>query len=241
MLYLIIDFILRVFLMGFFVVFLYQCILNYRKTKSLKEPKAARYFLAYIIFYLFSLINFLIMEIDVQYGNLYEQSIFPIIGYTIQFGGTTFQIKIQTLVLIAILIPSLIPILNLIEKEILKTKVQIITITGIIITGLILLVIFLPPIITFAFIPVFLGVLILPFSIVLIYLKLTLSSDGIVRKSALLLFFGWLLVFLGFILISVLRSLIGIMIDPILSAIIEHSIALIGVIFIYYGAHLARR
>jgi hypothetical protein len=235
------DFILRLILMVFFALFLYQSILNYKKAKNLKEPRAERYFLGYIIFFLFALINFIIGEIDLQSINIYGQSIYPFTDYVAQVGGSTFTLGIQALIFLAILIPSIIPTIYLIEKEIINLKYQILSILGIIITIFLVLVISMPPLITFVVIPVALGILILSFSFCLVYLKLVMNSDGIVRKSAFFSFIGWILTICGFMILGLISAISGTQTDPQLSAVIEHIVAIFGVILIYYGTHLARK
>ena len=232
----IIDFILRIVLMGFFALFLEQSILNYNNAKKKGENQAKTYYLAYIIFFALNLINFIQTEIDIQYTNIEGESIFPDLGLMAQFG----DIPTKTIIFGFILIPSLIPIIYIIEKRMLQFKKPYLTMTGVIITFLVLLTFSIPSIAPFTM-PVFaIGLVVLIFSFIFFYIKLVIISDGEVRKSATFSLTGWILLVLGFLVVGAVIFIIDPNANISLVGILTHTISIIGLILIFYGSRIVK-
>jgi len=236
-LYILIDFILRLILIGFFALFLIQSISNYNKAKEKGESKAKDYYLAYILFFAFSLINFIQTEIDLQYTNIFQESIYPDFGITTQLG----DMPTKTIIFIALFIPSMIPIMFIIENRIFNLKKPYLTIIAIVLLSLLIITIFFPIIAYITIVPIIFGLLIMILSIISIYVKLVLISQDEVRKAATFSLFGWILIALGILIIGGVIFLIYPSADESQVGILTHSISIIGVIFIFYGSRIVRQ
>jgi len=234
-----IDVILRLILIAFFATFLLQSLMNYKKARDKGETQATRFFLAYSLFFLITLANFIHSEIQFQYINAYGVSMYDPAELPIQIGTMQFNADIHTIIFIGYLIPSLIPIVYIVEKELLKFKFQILTILGIGLSITFIIVLLIPSIISILFIPAGLGLLALCFCFISIYIKLIIVSDGIVKKSAIFSLFGWISLIVGFIFVGLIMSFLGFM-DTTEVGTIQHIIGIIGVILIFWGSRILK-
>jgi hypothetical protein len=226
-----IDFFIRMVLIGFFVVFLINAIINYRNARKNKLEVSQKYFLAYFLFFLFSLINYLQTEIDIHF------SIYPPKeeGFTLQLGALITAIPVQTVITIVLLIPSLIPLIFIIEKYFLNWKRPYLTVIGIIMLIVFPIGIIVPDTITFVTIFIAVGLLLMIAGFLSIYFRVAIKSSGVVRKSAILTALGWLVQIVGFIIPSLAGET-----DPVVQGLISHIIAIFGVIMIFLGMRLRR-
>lgn len=235
MIFEIIDFILRVVLIGFFAAFFVQSINNFQTAKDKSESQAEKYFLAHMIFFFISLISFIQAEVDLFF-SIYPASFV----WKAYLGEIIIQVPIQSLLFIGLLVPSIIPIVYVIERELLSFKFQILTGLGIIITGLLNVTIFIPVTITFTIIPVLVGTIILCLSFISIYFKLILDSDGFIRRSAIYSFFGWISLVIGFVVVGIIIVIAGDVAEPTFWGVVSHSIAIGGVILIFNGSRIIK-
>ncbi|MGQ4875582.1 MAG: hypothetical protein ACP6IY_16055 [Promethearchaeia archaeon] len=227
-----IDFLLRLVLMGFFTILLVQAIIQYHKAKMKDEPQAKTFHLAYILFYLLNLANYIQAEIDLQYQAFSGNSIYPNFGLISIFGN----VSSQTIIFIIFLIPSILPIMYIIEKRMLNFNKPILTSLGIfliILTGISLIVKIAA---YYLIIIVGIGLLILIIGFMSFYVKLAYISDGVVKEFALLSLFGWILIILGTIILGVILGIVYPHIDLSFLGTITHSISIVGVFLIFLGS-----
>ena len=128
-------------------------------------------------------------------------------------------------------IPAFVKLINRVKKDII----------GLITTLVLVLIILIPPIINYALIPGMIMILTLLISFYSIYFKLVFSSDGIIRKATLVSLIGWILLFMAYITFGIIIELSGFQIERIVSGIISHIIAIIGVILIFLGTRMLKR
>lgn len=242
MIFSIIDLILRLTLIVFFGVFLVQSYLNHKLAVQREETQAKKYFAAHIIFFLLSLISFIQAEVDLLHTNLMGSSIYPSwLIWEAKLGGESILVPIQSILFIGLLVPSILPIVYVIEKELLKFKFQILSLFGIGLLSILILTILVPSSISITIIPVLIGVFILCFSFISIYIKLMLNSDGEIKKSAIYSLVGWVLLVIGFVVVGIIIVLVGDVAEPTIYGVISHSIAIGGVILIFEGSRTLKK
>jgi hypothetical protein len=220
-----IDTILRIILMGFFLVFTIRSFMNFKDAKDNELDVSAKYFLSMSIFFLISLINYIQAEINLQFH------VFPNIEYPIPLGTPPLMMPLTTVMFFLFFVPSVLPVIYVNEIYFQKWKNPYVTVLGIV-SFMILFITITIPAFTLILLVISLITMVLMFLIFLsLYIKMAIKSTGTLKKSASMMIIGWL---------SLLFSLlVPLPFDPAIQPIFNHSIAIFASICLYFGIKLS--
>ncbi len=223
--YQLIDTIFRFVLMGFFSLFMIISFLNFKKAKDNELKVSAKYFLAMAIFFLASLVNYIQSEINLQFH------IYPDIDFEITLASPPLLMAFTSIMFILIFIPSVLPVIYVIEKYFQKWEKPYVTLLGTI-TLLILIITIIFPVLTLVTLIISLISMTLMFILFLsLNIRMFIKSAGLLRKSAALMITGWIL--------QLIALLLPMPPMPTFEPILAHTIALVGTIILFYGMKIS--